>query len=165
MFVEVQGLPWQWFQSLLVTLGDVTATLVRQSNCALHNPRDVLFTYITFSVKEKPTSPLFNICCLVGSESLATDSSCGETLSVSSTPTSSNIGGLTESCVDLHKLCRDDIHRVWTTEPNSDAHTRSCVYSSYQQFQPVWLKQHPWLHYSQHVDGAFCHACTFLVLI
>ena len=114
-------------------------------------------------LKKKSTSQRLNNCCLVGSESLATDSSCGETLSVSSTPTSSNTGELTESCVDLYKLCRDDIHCVWTTEPNSDAtsypHTRSCVYSSYRQ--PVWLKQHPWLHYSQHVDGAFCHACAF----
>ena len=24
-----------------------------------------------------------------------------------------------------------------------------------------WLRQHPWLHYSRHVDGAFCRACAF----
>ncbi len=29
------------------------------------------------------------------------------------------------------------------------------------QFQPAWLKQYPWLHYSPHVDGAFCKSCAF----
>ena len=28
----------------------------------------------------------------------------------------------------------------------------------FRQFQPSWLKSYPWLHYSAHVDGAFCRA-------
>ena len=51
------------------------------------------------------------------------------------------------------------------TEPNSDPSsysTRSCPSASdaYWQFQPSWLKQHPWLDYNQQVDGAFCQACA-----
>ena len=30
-------------------------------------------------------------------------------------------------------------------------------------FQPSWLKSFPWLHYSHHVDGAFCCACAIFL--
>ena len=48
------------------------------------------------------------------------------------------------------------------TEPSPDSSfyplTCPCGSSAYRQFQPVWLKLHPWLHYSKH---AFCRACVF----
>ena len=67
--------------------------------------------------------------------------------------------------LDLKKISRDDKYRVLTNEPNPDAssdpRTRPGASDSYRQFQPSWLKQYPWLHYSRQVDGAFCRACVF----
>ena len=54
---------------------------------------------------------------------------------------------------------------ILVQEPNSNAssypRTRHYESGSYRQFQPSWLKQHPWLHYSRHVDGVFCRTCVF----
>lgn len=51
-----------------------------------------------------------------------------------------------------------------THEPSSNASSYPCTRpygsGSYRQFQPSWLKQHPWLHYSQHADGVFYCACV-----
>ena len=30
----------------------------------------------------------------------------------------------------------------------------------YRQFQPSWLRQYPWLHYSQHDDGVYYRTCA-----
>ena len=38
---------------------------------------------------------------------------------------------------------------------------KSVISSSYRQFQPTWLKNYPWLHYSSFSDGTFCRACAF----
>ena len=70
-----------------------------------------------------------------------------------------------ESHIDIHKLSRDNQYHVLTTEPSPYSsfypRTHPCESSAYRQFQPVWLKLHPWLHYSKHMDGAFCRACVF----
>ena len=59
----------------------------------------------------------------------------------------------------------EHIFKILSQEPNADAsfypRTLQCESGPYRGFQPSWLKQHPWLHYSQHVDGAFCRACVF----
>ena len=84
---------------------------------------------------------------------------------VPSTSLENDIGRFLEFNQDLKKLCRDDKYRVLTTEPNPDPssypRTRPSASGAYRQFQPSWLKQHPWLHYSRQVDGAFCRACVF----
>ena len=67
--------------------------------------------------------------------------------------------------VDLNQLSREDKYRVLKTNPDSDAssylRTRPCESSSYRQFQPSWLKQYSWLHYSKYLDGVYCRACVF----
>ena len=77
----------------------------------------------------------------------------------------SDIGKLLESSIDLHSLSREAKHRIFATEPNPDPtcypHSRPHASGAFLQFQPTWMKQYPWLHYSKHVDGAFCHACAF----
>ena len=69
---------------------------------------------------------------------------------------------LTESHTNLHQLSWENKYHVSTTEPDPDMssypHTRACDSSAYHQFQPAWLKQYPWLHYSKYVDGVYCHA-------
>ena len=62
-----------------------------------------------------------------------------------------------QSHADLHQLSQENKHCVLTTEPDS---TRPSDSVPYQQFQPSWLKQYPWLHYSQHDDGVYCRACA-----
>ena len=85
--------------------------------------------------------------------------------SVSSFVVDCDIGKLVKSQTDLHMLSPEDKYCILTTEPNSNTssypRTRPCASSAYRRFQPAWLKQHPWLHYSKHVDGAFCRACVF----
>ena len=75
-----------------------------------------------------------------------------------------DIGKLQNSHIILQQLPRDTIYQILTTEPNSDPssypRTRPYPSSSLRQFQPSWVKQHPWLHYSQFLDGAFCRACA-----
>ena len=64
----------------------------------------------------------------------------------------------------LSQLSRDHQYKILRTEPSHDAsmypRTRTCETGSYRQFQPSWLKQYPWLHYSCFSDGAFCRACA-----
>lgn len=71
---------------------------------------------------------------------------------------------IVECSVDLGGLTREHKHRILTTEinpnPTSYPRTRQCASGSYRQFQPAWKQQHPWLHYSCHLDGVFCHACA-----
>lgn len=64
----------------------------------------------------------------------------------------------------LHSLSRDEMYCILTREPNSDpsAYPRTRPYGTgaFRQFQPSWLVQFPWLHYSSSCDGAFCRACA-----
>ena len=75
-----------------------------------------------------------------------------------------DIGQLVQSHVDLHQLSQENNHCVLTTEPDSDPSSFPCTRSSnsvlYRQFQPSWLKQYPWLHYSQHDESVYCRACA-----
>ena len=65
---------------------------------------------------------------------------------------------------DLHQLSQENKYHILKTEPNSDPssfpRTRSSESQPYRHFQPSWTKQYPWLHYSQHDDGAYCRACA-----
>ena len=75
-----------------------------------------------------------------------------------------DIGKLLSSHVDLQQLSRHEKYQLLRTEPNSDpsvySRTRPYPSSSFRQFQPSWMKQYPWLHYSQFADGVFCRACA-----
>ena len=76
-----------------------------------------------------------------------------------------DIGKLLDSGIDLQKLSREEKYRILTTNPSLDPssypRTRPYASGSFRQFQPDWLRQYPWLHYSRHVDGVFCRACAF----
>ena len=82
----------------------------------------------------------------------------------SESPVECDIGKLHDLHVDLKQLSREDKYRLLKTEPptnvSSYPHTRPYPSSSLRQFQPSWTNQHPWLHYSRFVDGAFCRACA-----
>ena len=88
--------------------------------------------------------------------------------STQSTPSSSqfvcDIGKLLDLHIDLHQLSRDEKYQILKTEPNSDPsvypRTRPYPTSTLRQFQPSWMNQYPWLHYSKFADGAFCRACV-----
>lgn len=73
-----------------------------------------------------------------------------------------DIGKLTELNT---KLDREVQYCILTREPNPDqrAYPRKRLHEgkAKRQFQPSWAKLYPWLHYSEHVDGAFCCACAF----
>ena len=75
-----------------------------------------------------------------------------------------DIGKLFSSHVDLQQLSRHEKYQLLRTKPNSDPsvypRTRPYPSSSFWQFQPSWMKQYPWLHYSQFADGVFCRACA-----
>ena len=76
-----------------------------------------------------------------------------------------DIGELLDLGINLKKLSREHIYCILTAEPCVDqvAYPRTPTYpgSTYmRQFQPGWFKQYPWLHYSSHVDGAFCKSCA-----
>ena len=64
----------------------------------------------------------------------------------------------------MYQLSRENKYCIVTLEPNPDAssypRTCPCESSAFRQFQRSWLKQYPWLHYSRHVDGAYCRACV-----
>lgn len=48
-----------------------------------------------------------------------------------------------------------------SADPSADPQTPAYPGSSFlHQFQPTWLKQYPWLHYSCHLDGVFCKSCA-----
>ena len=108
-----------------------------------------------------------NICNTVGSGIVSTCTSNDGSQNVSST-IACDIGKLKDSHVDLILLSREDKYRLLKTDPDSDASsypcTRPCETSSYREFQPSWLKQHSWLHYSRFLDGAYCRACFFVLL-
>ena len=76
-----------------------------------------------------------------------------------------DIGKLLECNIDLHGPSREHKHWILTSEVNPDPtsypRTRLCASGSFRQFQPSWKQQYPWLHYSRHLNGAFCQACTF----
>lgn len=84
--------------------------------------------------------------------------------SPSTSPVECDVGKLQDMRIDLRQLSRDDKCRLLKAQPNSDPssypRTRPYPTSSFRQFQPSWLKQHPWLHYSRFADGAFCRACV-----
>ena len=65
----------------------------------------------------------------------------------------------------MRSFDKDHRYRILKREPNlhPSAHPRTCQYSSgpTRQFQPSWVVQYPWLHYSVFRDGAFCKACAF----
>ena len=75
-----------------------------------------------------------------------------------------DIGKLLELHTDMHQLSRENKYHIVTLEPNPDAssypRTRPCESSAFRQFQPSWLKQYTWLHYSCRVDGAYCRTCV-----
>ena len=78
--------------------------------------------------------------------------------------TECDIGKLLLSGINVQRLNREYIFKILSCEPIPNAsypRTRPYGSGSYRQFQPSWLRQHPWLHYSQHVDGVFCRACVF----
>uniref|UniRef100_A0A1X7TIY2 TTF-type domain-containing protein n=2 Tax=Amphimedon queenslandica TaxID=400682 RepID=A0A1X7TIY2_AMPQE len=80
-----------------------------------------------------------------------------------------DIGKLIElhGCANIKQLSRDEIYCVLKSEPDvhPESYPRTCSHQStrslFRQFQPSWVKKHPWLHYSRHVDGAYCRACVF----
>ena len=61
-------------------------------------------------------------------------------------------------------LTREQLYQILTHEPNLNSSVCPCTQVSpsniFRQFQPTWLKKHPWLHYSSFTDGAFCHVCA-----
>lgn len=77
-----------------------------------------------------------------------------------------DIGALLNSgTTSIRDLSREYIYRILTSKanPNPASYPRTRLYPSgpYWQFQPAWVRQHPWLYYSRHCDGAFCRACVF----
>ena len=100
-----------------------------------------------------------NICMVASA--LDTNSVAAATVAV----TECDIGKLLLSGINVQELNREHIFKTLSCEPNPNAsypRTRPYGSGSYRQFQPSWLKQHPWLHYySQYVDGVFCRACVF----
>ena len=75
-----------------------------------------------------------------------------------------DIGALLNSSTGIRGLSREHIYHVLTSEPNPDpsSYPRTRRGSgAFRRFQPAWVKQHPWLHYSYHCDGIFCRACVF----
>ena len=70
-----------------------------------------------------------------------------------------DIGKLLHLRKDLHNLHRDDKYRILKWEPNPHPSAYPCTrqYSSgpFHQFQPSWVVQYPWLHYSVFCDGVF----------
>lgn len=84
-------------------------------------------------------------------------------LSVSEVAAECDIGKLLQlGRIALNSLSKVEIYSILTREPNSDPasypHTRPYGTGAYRQFQPSWVVQFPWLHYSSSCDGAFCRA-------
>lgn len=80
-----------------------------------------------------------------------------------------DIGKLLDAGKDLQQLSWEKycilivnpILQCMYVDPTSYSCTHPYTSGSFGQFQPAWLKQYPWLQYSKHVDGVFCHACVF----
>lgn len=60
----------------------------------------------------------------------------------------------------LHGLSREEKYCILSKDPNPDSRTRPYGSGAFHQFQPSWLAQFPWLHYSEFCDGVFCRACA-----
>ena len=108
----------------------------------------------------------------VGSELAATSSNGesddeGECPDAPTVASECDIGKLLELKFNVTTLSREEKYRILTREPNTDAssypRTRASASAAFRQFQPSWLKSFPWLHYSQHTNGAFCRACAMFV--
>ena len=39
----------------------------------------------------------------------------------------------------------------------------TCIRGRNQAFRPIWLSEHPWMVYSEQVDGVFCISCGIFV--
>ena len=95
----------------------------------------------------------------------STSSACTTTASESVSDECADIGKLLEHGADLRTLSSEQKYFVWTAEMNTDPsaylQTRPYGTGSFHQFQPAWKEKYPLLHYSQHLDGAFCQACAF----
>lgn len=88
------------------------------------------------------------------------------TASISEVAAECDIGKMLELGRDcLRNLSRDEMYKVLTREPSNDPasypRTRPYGTGAFRQFQPSWLVQFPWLHYSPFCDGAYCRACAF----
>ena len=63
-----------------------------------------------------------------------------------------DIGKLLLSNVNISTRSREDKYKILIAESNPDprSYPRTRLYASgpYRQFNPAWLKQYPWLHYS-----------------
>ena len=108
----------------------------------------------------------------VGSELAATCSygesdDGGKCADASTIASECDIRKLLELKINVATLSREERYRILTREPNTDAssypRTRASASTAFRQFQSSWVKPFPWLHYSQHTDGAFCHACAMFV--
>ena len=75
-----------------------------------------------------------------------------------------DIGRLLHNNFNLHSTSRDHKYLILMseTDPNPMVYPRSKQPGSktFRQFQPEWLRQYPWLHYSKFADGVFCRACA-----
>ena len=75
-----------------------------------------------------------------------------------------DIGKLIHSNVKLNNLSREEVYDILTCEPpmatSVYTRTRQSESGSFRQFQPSWVKQFLWLHYSKFEDGGFCRACA-----
>ncbi len=64
----------------------------------------------------------------------------------------------------LRDLSREEKYCILSKDPNSDVsvypRTRPYGSGAFRQFQPSWLAQFPWIHYSTFCDGVFCRACA-----
>ena len=87
-----------------------------------------------------------------------------ESSSADGTAVDCDIGKLLHLGKDLHSLDTKNKYQILKREsnPHPSAYPRTRPYSSgtFRQFQPSWLVQYPWLHYSAFCDGAFCRACA-----
>jgi len=76
-----------------------------------------------------------------------------------------DIGKLLHDGVNLRMLSRENKYIILKHKPNPSPsvypRTRCHGSATYRQFQPKWINQYSWLHYSPHVDGVFCTACVF----
>ena len=79
-------------------------------------------------------------------------------------PFECDIGKLLHNGINIQNLTREQKYRLLTCNPNpnSSSYPRShlCASDSLWQFQPKWIKKHPWIHYSVHVNGIYCQACA-----
>ena len=75
-----------------------------------------------------------------------------------------DIGKLIYSNVKLNDLSREEVYGILTCEPPmaKSVYPRMCQSESgsFHQFQPSWVKQFSWLHYSKFEDSTFCRACA-----